>query len=56
MAPPSGGDALEVREAYFRRGRLGRSGAWPRGSAWLILGVAVGLLVIASFTVFVVGS
>ncbi len=56
MAPPSGGDALEVREAYFRKGRSGRSGAGPRASAWRILGVAVCLLGIASFAVFVFGS
>jgi hypothetical protein len=56
MAPPSGGDALEVREAYFRRGRSGRSGAWRRASVGLILGVAVCLFGIASFAVFVFGS
>ena len=56
MAPPSGSDALEVREAYFRRVRSGRSGAWRRVSPGLILGVAVCLLVLASFAVFVVGS
>ena len=56
MAPPSGGDALEVREAYFRKRGRGRTGARPGASAWLILGVAVCMFGVASFAVFVFGS
>jgi hypothetical protein len=50
MAPPSGLDSLQVREAYFRERRSCHFGDWALSAGWVTLGAIVSWLFIAGFS------
>jgi len=56
MAPPSGGDTLQVRQTYLRKRRSREVGTWQRTAVRVAVGAIACWLCIAGFTVFVFGS
>jgi hypothetical protein len=55
-APPSGQDALEVRERYLRKRRSRSFDRRWRIAAWVVLSGVACWICVAGFTVFVLGS
>ena len=50
MAPPSGLDSVQVREAYLRACRSRGFGDWARTAVWVTLGAILSWLFIAGFS------
>jgi hypothetical protein len=56
LVPPTGQDSLHRRKAYFRKRRSRIFGDSRLTAVWVTLGAMVSLLLVAGFTVLVLGS